>query len=66
MINGVPVLDQLEVALPYTLELTTAGMILGVVLGIPLGVICALYRTASRITWGVCSRLAAFPSLRST
>lgn len=44
MINGVPVLDQLEVALPYTLELTTAGMILGVVLGIPLGVICALYR----------------------
>ena len=41
MINGVPVLDQLEVALPYTLELTTAGMILGVVLGIPLGVICA-------------------------
>lgn len=44
MINGVPVLDQLEVALPYTLELTTAGMILGIVLGIPLGVICALYR----------------------
>ena len=37
-------LAQLEVALPYTLELTTAGMILGVVLGIPLGVICALYR----------------------
>ena len=30
MINGVPVLDQLEVALPYTLELTTAGIILGV------------------------------------
>lgn len=46
MINGVPVMDQLALALPYTLELTTAGMILGVFLGIPLGILCAIYRNA--------------------
>ncbi len=44
MINSVPIIDQLKVALPYTLEVTTAGMILGVVLGVPLGVLCALHR----------------------
>lgn len=44
MINGIPILDQLRVALPYTLELTVAGMILGVLLGVPIGVFTALHR----------------------
>ena len=44
MINGIPIVDQLRVALPYTLELTVAGMVLGVLLGVPIGVFTALHR----------------------
>ena len=44
MTSGFPVLDQLAIALPYTLELTIAGMVLGVLLGIPLGITTALHR----------------------
>jgi len=44
MLNGVPVVDQLRVVLPYTLELTFSAMILGIILGVPLGVYTALRR----------------------
>jgi peptide/nickel transport system permease protein/glutathione transport system permease protein len=44
MINGVPVATQVSRALPYTLELTLAGIIFGAVFGIPLGIYTALRR----------------------
>lgn len=44
MTSGFPVVQQLAIALPYTLELTMAGMLLGILLGIPLGVTSALHR----------------------
>jgi peptide/nickel transport system permease protein len=39
-----PVLQDLEVYLPATLELVTAAMVLAVVLGVPAGVVAAVYR----------------------
>ena len=39
-----PVLQDLEVYLPATLELVTAAMVLAVVLGVPAGVLAAVYR----------------------
>lgn len=47
MLNGIPVTEQLAVALPYTLELTLGAMVVGVVLGIPLGIVTALRRNQS-------------------
>jgi len=44
MISGIPVSTQLGTALPYSLQLTLAGIMLGVVLGVPLGVYTALRR----------------------
>ncbi|MBW1961030.1 MAG: ABC transporter permease [Deltaproteobacteria bacterium] len=44
MLNGVPVVDQLRVVLPYTLELTLSAMLIGVILGVPMGVYTALNR----------------------
>jgi len=44
MLNDVPVVDQLRVVLPYTLELTLSAMVLGIILGVPLGVYTALRR----------------------
>jgi peptide/nickel transport system permease protein len=39
-----PVLQDLEVYLPATLELVTAAMVLAVALGVPAGVLAAVYR----------------------
>ena len=47
MLNGVPVVDQLRVVLPYTLELTLSAMLVGVLLGVPMGVYTALRRNRS-------------------
>lgn len=44
MISGVPVASQVGRALPYTLELTLAGIIFGAILGVPLGILTALRR----------------------
>lgn len=41
LISDRPVLDEIRAALPYTIELTLAGMALGVLGGIPLGVAAA-------------------------
>lgn len=47
MANQQPILPQLWRAIPYTLDLTIAGSILGLIFGIPLGVFTARYRNTS-------------------
>lgn len=47
LITQQPVADQVVVVLPYTLQLTFAGIIVGIVLGVPLGVLTAVHRN----TW---------------
>lgn len=42
MVTGLAVRDQLMRALPHTLELTAAGVLIGLVLGIPLGLFAGL------------------------
>ncbi len=46
LINNRPIAPQVFEVLPYTLELTTAGLILGVVLGVPLGILSAVRRNS--------------------
>lgn len=47
MANRQPILPQILRALPYTLDLTIAGSIIGLMLGVPLGVITARHRNRS-------------------
>ena len=47
VITGMSVNQQLAHALPKTLELTGAGVLIGLVLGIPLGIVAAIFRN----TW---------------
>ena len=42
LITSHPVAEQLRSALPYSLELTIAGILLGLVLGIPLGILMSV------------------------
>ena len=44
MANNEPILTQIGAAVPPTLELTFAAMVVGVVLGVPVGVWAALHR----------------------
>ncbi len=44
LITNEPVARQVAAALPYTLELTFVGILLGTMLGIPIGIITALKR----------------------
>ncbi len=44
MANSLPILPQILRALPYTLDLTLAGLAVGLLFGIPLGVFTARYR----------------------
>jgi len=44
LINNVPVSQQIRRVLPYTLELTGAGIFVGLLFGIPLGILTALRR----------------------
>jgi len=44
LINRLPVAKQVATALPYTIELTLAGILLGAVIGIPTGILTALRR----------------------
>lgn len=46
VVNRQPVAQTLAHALPYTLELTVAGMVIGIVLALPLGVWAALRRNS--------------------
>lgn len=47
MANRQPILPQILRALPYTMELTIAGLAIGLLLGIPLGVITARHRNTA-------------------
>lgn len=44
LITNLPVGAQIAAALPHTLELTFAGVIIGGLLGIPLGIVAAVHR----------------------
>jgi ABC-type dipeptide/oligopeptide/nickel transport system permease component len=44
LINDVPVSQQIRRVLPYTLELTGAGIFVGLLFGVPLGILTALRR----------------------
>lgn len=46
LINDVPVSQQIRRVLPYTLELTGAGILCGLLFGVPLGVVTALRRNS--------------------
>ncbi len=47
LITQQPVAEQVAVVLPYTLQLTFAGILLGILMGVPLGVVTAVRRN----TW---------------
>jgi ABC-type dipeptide/oligopeptide/nickel transport system permease component len=44
LINNQPIAPQIFQVLPYTIELTAAGIIIGILLGVPLGIISAIRR----------------------
>lgn len=46
MANSLPILPQVLRAFPYTLDLTLAGILVGLALGIPMGVVTARYRNS--------------------
>jgi ABC-type dipeptide/oligopeptide/nickel transport system permease component len=46
LVTGRPIIGDVAVVLPYTIELTFAGILLGVVLGLPLGVLAATRRNS--------------------
>ena len=46
LLSGRPVLDEVMTVLPYTIDLTIAGVFIGVVFGVPLGVLTAVYRNS--------------------
>lgn len=46
LVTGKPVVAAVLNVLPYTLELTIAGVLLGIIFGIPFGVLTALYRNS--------------------
>ncbi|HLT18752.1 MAG TPA: ABC transporter permease [Thermomicrobiales bacterium] len=44
LITSEPVIDQIRFALPHTVELAVAAILIGLVLGIPVGIVTAIYR----------------------
>jgi len=44
LITQRPVIKEITLALPYTLDLTIAGMVLGILMGVPVGIFTALKR----------------------
>ncbi|MDT8420322.1 MAG: ABC transporter permease [Desulfuromonadales bacterium] len=46
LLSGKPVLAEVMTVLPYTIDLTIAGVLIGVVFGVPLGVLTAVYRNS--------------------
>ncbi|RLB72401.1 MAG: ABC transporter permease [Deltaproteobacteria bacterium] len=46
LLSGRAVLDEVMTVLPYTVDLTIAGVLIGVVFGVPLGVLTAVYRNS--------------------
>lgn len=46
LITSQPVIEQVRFALPYTLELTGAAILIGLVIGVPLGLVTAIRRNS--------------------
>lgn len=44
LITSEPVIDQIRFALPHTIELAAAAILIGLILGIPVGIVTAIYR----------------------
>lgn len=44
LITQRPVVNEITQALPYTIDLTVAGMVLGILMGVPIGIFTALKR----------------------
>ena len=44
LITQRPVINEITQALPYTIDLTVAGMVLGILMGVPIGIFTALKR----------------------
>ena len=47
LVSGMSVTKEVLNVLPYTIDLTIAGIIIGVIFGIPLGVLTAVYRNSA-------------------
>jgi ABC-type dipeptide/oligopeptide/nickel transport system permease component len=47
LVSGTPVMREVMNVLPYTIDLTIAGIIIGVVFGVPLGVLSAVHRNSA-------------------
>lgn len=46
LLNGQPVLDQILAVVPYTIDLTVGGLLIGVLFGMPLGFFAAVRRNS--------------------
>ena len=46
LVSGTSVMREVLNVLPYTIDLTLAGILIGVVFGVPLGILTALYRNS--------------------
>jgi ABC-type dipeptide/oligopeptide/nickel transport system permease component len=47
LVSGTSVMKEVMNVLPYTIDLTIAGIIIGIIFGIPLGVLTAVYRNSA-------------------
>jgi len=47
LVSGMSVTKEVLNVLPYTIDLTIAGIIIGVIFGVPLGVLTAVYRNST-------------------
>jgi ABC-type dipeptide/oligopeptide/nickel transport system permease component len=47
LVSGTSVMKEVLNVLPYTIDLTIAGIIIGVIFGVPLGVLTAVYRNSA-------------------
>jgi ABC-type dipeptide/oligopeptide/nickel transport system permease component len=46
LVSGTSVMREVLNVLPYTIDLTLAGVLIGIVFGVPLGILTALYRNS--------------------
>ncbi len=46
LVSGTSVMREVLNVLPYTIDLTIAGVLIGIVFGVPLGILTALYRNS--------------------
>jgi len=46
LVSGTSVMREVLNVLPYTIDLTLAGILIGIVFGVPLGILTALYRNS--------------------